>query len=690
MGKIINKICQSLRRVALYLRLSKEDLDKLSPEERSESIKNQERMLRDKAEEEGWQIVDVYIDEDYSGADANRPEFNRMLKDCEDGKIDIVLCKSQSRFSRDMELVEKYIHNKFIEWNVRFVSLVDNADTENKGNKKSRQINGLVNEWYLEDTSDNIKATLKSKKEAGLYTGSFAPYGYMKDVDDKNHLVIDPVASEVVKKIFELYNNGYGYYKIVNYLNQEKIPCPYDYKKKQGCKMASPSTKKRQSITSVSKKGGYIIFNTIENEELEKVTNVTSVGMLTASDTLGQTIRDNIDLSVRKLDKGMRIFSSSVPNQNIDLNNLLLENNTDWQELKVGELIPKDTLYIAVMVAEIRRINNVSYELEAIVNSNDKNPDYHYLATAICDGNKKLNYYSRYEKKPGWSDRTIAEMLRNQVYIGNLVQGKYKNISYKNQKSRHTSKDEWIIVENTHDPIIEKDIWYSVQMRLQSSSRTDTITGEINPLSKKVYCSVCGKSFEKTNGSGHKHEYLVCRDKRTKWLNCDNRNSVRFDRLEEKVISEINNFLQCFRDGKILKNLNEEIIDKNLFKDKINALKKELQDNENQMVLKDKYFQQLYEDRVNQIINESQFYSLSQRYNEDVKKLQERQKAIKVELDMVYSQQSKLRNTDELFTKYEKVDKLTIEISNEWIDKILIGKVDDDGISRDIQILWNF
>jgi len=156
-------------RVALYLRLSDEDNNKFTKKELSESIKNQENMLKKYSIENNWNIVGIYNDEDYSGADSNRPEFNKMIKECESGNIDIVLCKTQSRFTRDMELVEKYLHNKFIEWNVRFISLVDGVDTSNKGNKKQRQIIGLTNEWYLEDTSENIRQTLKNKRENGIH-----------------------------------------------------------------------------------------------------------------------------------------------------------------------------------------------------------------------------------------------------------------------------------------------------------------------------------------------------------------------------------------------------------------------------------------------------------------------------------------------------------------------------------------
>lgn len=95
-------------------------------------------------------------DDDYTGADRNRPEFQRLLRDAEEKAFEIILCKTQSRFTRELELVEKYIHGLFPVLGIRFVSIVDNADTNNKGNKKSRQINGLVNEWYLEDMSENI------------------------------------------------------------------------------------------------------------------------------------------------------------------------------------------------------------------------------------------------------------------------------------------------------------------------------------------------------------------------------------------------------------------------------------------------------------------------------------------------------------------------------------------------------
>ena len=196
---------KKLLKVGIYLRLSDEDRDKTNKEDASESIKNQRLLLLGEINKrEDFLLVDEYCDEDLSGAGTYRPEFERLIKDCEDRKLDVVLCKSQSRFSRDMEIIEKYLHNKFIEWGVRFISLADNADTENKGNKKSRQINGLVNEWYLEDVSNNIRSAFSAKMRQGEFISPFASYGYDVSSADNNKLVVDPIAASVIEDIYNL------------------------------------------------------------------------------------------------------------------------------------------------------------------------------------------------------------------------------------------------------------------------------------------------------------------------------------------------------------------------------------------------------------------------------------------------------------------------------------------------------
>lgn len=221
-------------RAAIYCRLSKEDETLEKGREESESIRNQRSMLVDYALANGYEIYRIYCDEDYSGIDRSRPGFNAMIEDARRRKFEVILAKTQSRFTRDMELVEKYLHGKFAEWGVRFIAVVDHVDTADAGNKKSRQIAGLVNEWYLEDLSNNVRAVLDHKRREGKYIAAFPLYGYRKDPRDKNRLVVDPEAAGVVRYIFSLYCQGNGAVRIARILNEAGVPSPTAYRLQHG------------------------------------------------------------------------------------------------------------------------------------------------------------------------------------------------------------------------------------------------------------------------------------------------------------------------------------------------------------------------------------------------------------------------------------------------------------------------
>lgn len=230
-------------KVAIYCRLSEEDRNKQHETDDSNSIQNQKSMLIQYVLEQGWEVYNIYSDDDYTGSDRRRPEFNKLLNDAEHRKFDIILCKTQSRFTRELELVEKYIHGLFPIWGIRFISIVDNADTANKGNKKSRQINGLVNEWYLEDMSENIRSVLTDRRKNGFHIGAFALYGYKKDPEQKGHLIIDEEAAAVVREVFTLFSQGYGKTAIARMLNDRGIPNPTEYKRLHGLRYKQPTRK---------------------------------------------------------------------------------------------------------------------------------------------------------------------------------------------------------------------------------------------------------------------------------------------------------------------------------------------------------------------------------------------------------------------------------------------------------------
>ncbi len=235
-------------KAAIYCRLSKEDEDLEERGKESESIQNQKSMLIQYAIEKGYDIYHIYCDEDYSGIDRDRPDFNQMIEAARQHKFDIILAKTQSRFTRDMELVEKYLHGKFIEWGIRFIAVVDHVDTDDIANKKSRQINGLVNEWYLEDLSNNIRSVLNHKRKEGRYIATFALYGYQKDPLDAGHLVVDPEAAEIVKQIFALYLAGNGITQIVRLLNENGVPSPTRYKHEHGLNYKKPDRCNNEDI----------------------------------------------------------------------------------------------------------------------------------------------------------------------------------------------------------------------------------------------------------------------------------------------------------------------------------------------------------------------------------------------------------------------------------------------------------
>lgn len=220
-------------RVILYIRLSQEDGD-LEDGDVSKSIKNQLLYLLDECEGKNWEVVGIFCEEDISGCDDNRKEWLKSLRFAEVGNTEIVLCKSQSRFTRSMEMVEKYLHKCFPEWNVRFLGLVDNSDTYVEENKKSRQINGLVNEWYVEDTSKNTRVALNTMKKNGQFTGSFAPFGYLIDPKDKHHLIADMYARNSIKIMAGMLIQGKSMQEICEVLMRKGFLTPADYKTSRG------------------------------------------------------------------------------------------------------------------------------------------------------------------------------------------------------------------------------------------------------------------------------------------------------------------------------------------------------------------------------------------------------------------------------------------------------------------------
>lgn len=212
-------------KVGGYLRLSREDGDK----EESDSIGSQRSIIEEKVKQLGeeFELYDFYIDDGYTGLNTDRPSFQRMLEDIERKKINCIITKDLSRLSRNNFEANYLLEIYFLENNIRYISILDNVDTYKKNsNNDIIQFKTLINDWYSKDISRKVKSGVWARKEQGLFVGAKAPYGYMKDENNKNKLIVNKEEAKIVKRIFQMYDSGSTMGQIAKKLQDEKVYCP--------------------------------------------------------------------------------------------------------------------------------------------------------------------------------------------------------------------------------------------------------------------------------------------------------------------------------------------------------------------------------------------------------------------------------------------------------------------------------
>ena len=221
-----------------YLRLSKEDDDIAKSETlQSNSIENQKEYIEDYLQSKPEiRVVDFYIDDGYSGVNFDRPDFQRMLQDIKDKKINCVIVKDLSRLGRNYIEVGKYIERLFPFLGVRFIAINDNFDSADDAALSNNIIvpfKNLINDAYCRDISIKIRSHLEVKRKRGEFIGAFPVYGYMRG-EDKNKLIVDPCAAEIVKEIFAMKMEGMSQQAIAQKLGIGRRAVPAEYKKEQG------------------------------------------------------------------------------------------------------------------------------------------------------------------------------------------------------------------------------------------------------------------------------------------------------------------------------------------------------------------------------------------------------------------------------------------------------------------------
>ena len=217
---------------ALYARLSKDD-DLVGD---SNSIVHQKEILAKYAKEHGFTNIEFYVDDGFSGTNFNRPDFQRMMADAEEGKISTVIVKDMSRFGRDYIMVGYYTEIYFSNLDIRFIAINDNVDSNIQTENDLTPFKNVFNEWYARDTSKKIRAVFKAKGNSGKHLTTNPPFGYVKDPNDKEKWIIDDEAAATVRRIFQMYVDGYRISEIGHKLTEEKIETPILYYMNRGIK----------------------------------------------------------------------------------------------------------------------------------------------------------------------------------------------------------------------------------------------------------------------------------------------------------------------------------------------------------------------------------------------------------------------------------------------------------------------
>ena len=380
-------------RAGLYTRLSREDGDK--PE--SDSIVNQRALLESfAARQPEIQVAGQYSDDGYTGTNFQRPDFQRMIADIETGKINCVIVKDLSRFGRDYVNTGRYLERWFPERGVRFLSVNDHIDSEKGPYDMMLPFKNVFNEQYARDISQKVRSAVQSKQQQGAFIGAFASYGYRKDPEDHNKLQIDPCAAAVVRRIFDLFEQGSGKVNIAKLLNREGIPCPSEYKKLNG----------------------------------ERYHNGQKLG--------------------------------------------------------------------------------------------------------------KTTY---------WTYATIHRMLRNQMYIGNMEQGRAPR-STMHGKAKQLDRDQWTVVEGTHEPIITRRQWDRVQALLRKDTRSPGFEQNISPFAGFLHCGDCGRAMCKTRHPGG--VYYACGSYQRYGPTVCTRHGISQRELEHILLSDLNKLIAAAGDLKAL------------------------------------------------------------------------------------------------------------------------------------------
>ena len=504
----------NLKKTALYCRLSQDDGLKGD----SNSIQNQKNILQKFAEDHHFPNPCFYVDDGFSGGNFQRPAFQQMISDMENGEIGIIVTKDLSRLGRNQLHTGLYIEERFPMFGVRYIAINDNVDTDSSESNDLMPFKNLFNEWFIRDTSRKIRAVLKAKAERGERLGTRAPYGYIKDPETKK-LAVDDEAAAIVRRIFAMCASGNGPSQIARILKKEQVLTPTMYA-------------------------------------------YTRYGM----------------------------------------NHTCLDTAHPYN----------------------------------------------------------------------WSDSAIANLLENEIYLGNTVNMKYSTKSYKDKRRVEHSREECLVFKDTHPALITQEVWDIVQ-RVRKNRRRPTKMEEQNKYSGLVFCADCGSNMvlHRARTTSASYNHFTCRTYKKDGESCTG-HYIRECVLDEVVLEDLRRVTAMARErpeefaAYIGSKQSAEI------QREIRRQEKELAAMRKQKAELDAIFKKLYEDSVLSRITTEQFQMLSSSYTEE-------QNQIAAGIPQKEADIQRLRETvsgtDGFLDKakrYMDITELTPELLRLFIEKIVV------------------
>ena len=500
----------------IYIRLSQEDKNK-KYESDSESIINQKEILKDYCLKNGFNLIDEYVDDGYSGTNFDRPGFIRLIEDIKNKKINLVVVKDLSRLGRDHVMTGYYIETYFPENKIRFISIVENYDSmKNQASNDSSTFIIACNDYYSKQNSLKIRNVLDSKRRDGKFIGSKPCYGYMRDPNDKGHLIIDPNTAQYVKLIFELRSNDIGISEIATRLTKLRAPTPSSYKNK--------------------------IISTITKEE-----------------------------------------------------------------------------YV-------------------------------------------------------WSIHSVKKILENRMYTGDMVQHTQTKISYKSKKKIKLDQSLWVIVENTHEPLVDKEIFRIINKKRDNHNRKVEVKTKrpIRLLEGLIYCKECGNRLGVIYRKNHNYWTINCnRYARDPIREKCKTHFFPYDNFEEEVLEQLKILLSNLFKELNVKELNAEIINgTNLGTKSFDEIKKSI---EKDILKLSSNIQTAYQDRIDGNISLESYKMIVSPYEQKKRILKDKLEEIELEILKRKNGANKIPN----YTKKIK-ELLNIEKPNRDLLFAIIDRIEAD------------